>query len=43
MFWKVFLNVQLLVASIVRELACTTACYVKHLEPNNIDYTLKFT
>ena len=22
---------------------CTTACYVKHLEPNNIDYPLKFT
>ena len=22
---------------------CTTACYVKHLEPNNIDYALKFT
>ena len=22
---------------------CTTACYAKHLEPNNIDYTLKFT
>ena len=21
----------------------TTACYVKHLEPNNIDYTLKFS
>ena len=21
---------------------CTTACYVKHLEPNNIDYHLKF-
>ena len=21
---------------------CTTACYVKHLEPNNIDYPLKF-
>ena len=20
---------------------CTTACYVKHLEPNNIDYPLK--
>ena len=22
---------------------CTTACYVRHLEPNNIDYPLKFT
>ena len=22
---------------------CTTACYLKHLEPNNIDYPLKFT
>ena len=22
---------------------CTTACYVKHLEPNNIDYPLKFS
>ena len=22
---------------------CTTACYVKHLEPNNIDYRLKFS
>ena len=22
---------------------CTTACYVKHLEPINIDYPLKFT
>ena len=22
---------------------CTTAFYVKHLEPNNIDYSLKFT
>ena len=22
---------------------CTTACYVKHLEPNNIDYLLKFS
>ena len=21
---------------------CTTACYVRHLEPNNIDYPLKF-
>ena len=21
---------------------CTTACYVKHLEPNYIDYPLKF-
>ena len=21
---------------------CTTASYVKHLEPNNIDYPLKF-
>ena len=21
---------------------CTTACYTKHLEPNNIDYPLKF-
>ena len=21
---------------------CTTACYVKHLEPNSIDYPLKF-
>ena len=21
---------------------CTTACYVKNLEPNNIDYPLKF-
>ena len=21
---------------------CTTACYAKHLEPNNIDYPLKF-
>ena len=22
---------------------CTTACYVKNLEPNNIDYPLKFS
>ena len=22
---------------------CTTACYRKHLEPNNIDYPLKFS
>ena len=22
---------------------CTTACYVKHLEPNNIDYPFKFS
>ena len=22
---------------------CTTACYVKYLEPNNIDYPLKFS
>ena len=22
---------------------CTTACYVKHLEPNNIDYPLQFS
>jgi len=22
---------------------CTTACYVKHLESNNIDYPLKFS
>ena len=22
---------------------CTKACYVKHLEPNNIDYPLKFS
>jgi len=22
---------------------CSTACYVKHLEQNNIDYLLKFT
>ena len=22
---------------------CSTACYVKHLEPNNIDYPLKFS
>ncbi len=22
---------------------CTTACYVKHLEPINIDYPLKFS
>ena len=22
---------------------CTAACYVKHLEPNNIDYPLKFS
>ena len=22
---------------------CTTACYVKHLEPKNIDYPLKFS
>jgi len=22
---------------------CTTGCYVKHLEPNNIDYPLKFS
>ena len=21
---------------------CTTACYIKYLEPNNIDYPLKF-
>ena len=25
------------------EVDCTTACYVKHLEPNNIDYPLKFS
>jgi len=24
-------------------LDCTTACYLKHLEPNNIDYPLKFS
>ena len=23
-------------------LDCTTACYVKHLEPNNINFPLKF-
>ena len=22
---------------------CTTACYARHLEPNNIDYPLKFS
>ena len=22
---------------------CTTACYVKHLEPNKVDYSLKFS
>ena len=22
---------------------CATACYVKYLEPNNIDYSLKFS
>jgi len=22
---------------------CTIACYLKHLEPNNIDYLLKFS
>jgi len=22
---------------------CTTSCYVKHLEPNNIDFPLKFS
>ena len=22
---------------------CTTACYVKHLEPKNMDYPLKFS
>ena len=22
---------------------CTTTCYLKHLEPNNIDYPLKFS
>ena len=22
---------------------CTTACYVEHLEPNNIDYPLKLS
>ena len=22
---------------------CTTTCYVKHLEPKNIDYPLKFS
>ena len=21
---------------------CTTACYIRHLEPNNIDYPLNF-
>ena len=25
------------------EVDCTKACYVKHLEPNNIDYPLKFS
>ena len=25
------------------EVDCTTACYVKHLEPNNVDYPLKFS
>ena len=25
------------------EVDCTTACYVKHLEPNNIDYPLNFS
>ena len=24
------------------EVDCTTECYVRHLEPNNIDYPLKF-
>ncbi len=23
--------------------SCTTACYKEHLEPNNIDYPLKFS
>ena len=22
---------------------CTTACYARHLEPSNIDYSLKFS
>jgi len=26
-----------------RRVICTTAFYVKHLEPNNIDYPLKFS
>jgi len=25
------------------EVDCTKACYVKHLEPNNIDHPLKFS
>ena len=25
------------------ELNCTKACYLKHLEPNNLDYPLKFS
>ena len=24
------------------EVHCTTACYAKHLEPNNINFPLKF-
>jgi len=24
------------------EMNCTKACYLRHLEPNNIDYPLKF-
>ena len=24
------------------ELSCITACYARHIEPNNIDYPLKF-
>ena len=27
----------------IEVLDCTKACYLKHLEPNNIDYTLKFS
>ena len=26
-----------------KEVDCTTLCYVKHLEPNNIDFPLKFS
>ena len=25
------------------EVSCTTGCYVRHLEPKNIDYPLKFS
>jgi len=42
MVWKVFENITSY--SINSEgVDCITACYVKHLEPNNIDYPLKFS